>query len=218
MKNSIFAKASASLEARRVKVQNKLETIGNLINKLDANIATANGVDKAKMMARRSELQSQFGKEAKKYTALESSLYATNFLDDLFASFKSKWIPIIALLLLLMGPLTSLTSFIVGTIVNAVIVFALLCVVMHYLKKKYEENPETKEKAKDMIIAKTVFLAITIIKLILSFFGPTVMMVIVIMAAIAIALYIERNDLKILFERLKDKKSDKEDDNNTDNE
>ena len=217
MKKNLFAKASEKLEVRLTRVQNKLNTLTTDMDKVDAELATATGAKKTGLLTRRANLQEKFNKEAKKYTAIASSKHATVFLDRLFASFKNKWIPIVATVLLLMGPFTNIPSFLVGTAVNAVIVFALRCVVMHARKKKYEENPELEEKPTDMVGAKVLFLAITLLKLVLSFFGPTVMMVIVVIGAVGIALYIERNDLKILIERLKEKNNDNKD-NNSDNE
>ncbi len=212
MKKNLFAKISNQLEVRLDRVQKKLDTLTQGIEKLDAEIPTATGLKKTELMTRRASLQDKFNKEAKKYAAFASSKHATGFLDRLFASFRNKWIPIVCAVLLIMGPFSSLTSFVVGSVVNAAIVFALICVIMHNQKKKYEENPELAEKPTDMVGAKVLFLAITVVKLILSFFGPTVMMVVVVLGAIAIALYVERNDLKILFERLKEK-NDKKDDN-----
>ena len=205
MKKNLFAKASTMLGVHLDRLQNKLEQMTREIDKLNAEIPTATGAKKTGMMTRLAIMQNRFNKEAKKYNTLASSQYAVNFLDRLFASFKSQWIPIVCVILLIMGPFSSVTGFVVGTLVNLVVMFALLCVVMHVQKQKYEENSELAEKPTDMVVAKVLFLAITLLKLTLSFFGPVVMMVVVVLGAIGVALYIERNDLKILIERLKEK-------------
>ena len=217
MKKNLFAKASEKLEARLTRVQNKLESLTASIEKVDLELASATGVKKTSLMTSRANLMDKFNKEAKKYAALTASKHATGFLDDLFSSFKNKWIPIVATVLLVMGPFSNLTSFLIGTVVNAAILFGVLCVIMHAKKKKYVENPELVEKPTDMIVAKVLFLAVTLLKLVMSFFGPTVMMVVVIIAAIGIALYIERKDLKILFERLREKNDGKGDDDGEEN-
>ena len=218
MKKNLFAKASTMLGAQLDRLQSKLEQMTQEIDKLNAAIPTATGAKKTGMMTRRANMQSRFNKEAKKFNALASSQYAVNFLDRLFASFKSQWIPIVCVILLIMGPFGSLTGFVVGTLVNLAVMFALLCVVMHVQKQKYEENPELAEKPADMVVAKVLFLAITLLKLTLSFFGPAVMMVVVVLGAIAVALYIERNDLKILIERLKEKNNQKDEHHDKDGE
>lgn len=209
---NIFAKISKQLEIRLDRVKNKLYALEAEIVKVDEEIATSTGTKKIGLQARRTNLQEKYNKETKKYAAIYSSKHAMGFVDDLFGSFKTRWIPIVATVILIMGPFTSVSSFFVGTLINLLLLFGVLGIIMYAMKLRgVIPEVDTKDK-KSMLVAKGIFLALTVAKVLYTVLGPGLMVAIVVIGAVAVGLYIERDDLKTLIERWKDENSgDKKD-------
>lgn len=205
MKKNIFAIISGQLEKYLNRVQSKLYKAEAEIGKLENELSDSTGIKKLGLQARLDTLMDQVKKNVRKYNAVYSTQQAMTFIDDLFGSFKCRWIPIVALLLLLVGPIgSSISSFLIGTLVNTVIVVALMAVVMYAMKVRGSlPEMDTKDPEK-MMFAKGIFLAVTVAKVLYSVLGPAFMFATVIVGAIAIAVYIERYDLKTLIQRMKD--------------
>lgn len=214
-KRSIFAKISAQLEKHLGRMLNKLKTMEADLKKLDLDIEGSTGAKQMGLKARRVKVQEKYENGVKRYNLVYSMNAAVNFLETFFGSFKIRWIPIVITAVLVVGSFRSWTSFLVGTVVNVALLFGVLTFVMYgmYLRGSV---PEFDSKKKEhILIAKGIFLALAVVKVLYTVLGPGLMIAAVLVGAVGIGLWIERDDLKVLFERWKaGKKSDDKDDDN----
>ena len=150
--------------------------------------------------------EEQLRKECKKYKILCAVNEVKSFTENLIASFSHKWVPVVALLLILMGPFDSILSFLFSTLINVVIFIALLSVLMYAMGERWIPEVHWEDKNSNAVkYSKGIFLLLAVGKFFFGFFGTGAMYIAVAIIAVAVALYIVKDDIKTLIERWKNK-------------
>lgn len=200
-KQNVFARISYQLEKHLNRMLNKLYTMQEELNKLDEDIAEASGPKQVALKAKKASRYDKYTKEVKKYNLLYSMKAAVCFLEGFYGSFKYRWVPVALTAVLVMGSFKSVTAFVVGTLVNTFLVFGVLTFVMYGMCIRGSVEKYDRENQSHMLIAKGIFLALAVVKVLYTLLGPGLMIAAVVVLAIAVALWIERDDLKLLFKR-----------------
>lgn len=200
-------KVNQKIEAYLHRTLQQMKQMEADIEALKHKEETASGMEKAKFQARRKHMEEKLSKLQKKYAALYSMNESIPFTAGLVKSFQHKWIPIVALVIILAGQLTGIFDFVLTTIINAVILWAIMSVLVYAMQAKWIPKVQWELKNSTTVMyGKGIFLLVALVKILFSFLGPVWMYIIIVLGALAVALYLSRDEIKFLIEQRKNKK------------
>lgn len=164
------------------------------------------GIEKSQTRAKWENLQEKLERMRQKYAIVFYMNESITFTSHLLKAFNHKWVPIAAMAVLLIGQLSGIIDFVLSTAINVAVFWAIMSVLMYAMHERWLPKVRWEEKdSKAVKYSKGILLLAAVIKLLLSFLGPVLMYVVIVLSAIVIALCIAKDDIKNLIERWKKK-------------
>ena len=201
MFGKMFAKLQRWVGKIQDRVCNTLEAKEAEIRQTREEICGSEGVKKHGLRMHLKAVSNKKKRLSKINDALTAIYETFNFMAKLCDSFSYQLVPTLALLILLAGRFEGVLAFVVGTLINTIMVFGVLCVIMYasHVRKYVPEIHLWNQKTQR--ICKAIFLAVTAIKVLYTVLTPVWTMLVVVIASVITGLYLARDELKVLLER-----------------
>ena len=201
MIGKLFAKLRHWVGEIQDRVCDALEKKEAEIRQKHEEICGSEGVKKQELRMQLKAVSNKKKRLSKINDALTAIYETFNFMAKLCDSFSYQLVPTLALFILLAGRFEGVLAFVVGTLINTIMVFGVLCVIMYasHVRKYVPEIHLWNQKTQR--ICKAIFLAVTAIKVLYTVLTPVWTMLVVVIASVITGLYLARDELKVLLER-----------------
>ena len=202
----IMRKIIQKLEAYLHRTLLEMKKMEAEIEALKSQEEMQSGIEKSRTISKRKRLQENLESMRQKYAVVFCMNESITFTGCLFKSFKHKWVPMVAMAVPLIGQLSGIIDFVLSTAINVAVFWAIMSVLMYAMHERWLPKVRWEEKDSEAVkYSKGILLLAAVIKLLLSFLGPVLMYVVIVLLAIVIALCIAKDDIKVLIERWKKK-------------